>query len=131
MIARRTFRWIAALCALVTLAGWAERTARAAKRSEPLTECCCPARAPKHVDTDAPRLAAAARCCELTEVTFEPPSPARLAPAAELPTLVWIAAVAPAVSPARPDGVRVAAARERGPPPNAHDHLLAKSSLLL
>ncbi|MEJ7600223.1 MAG: hypothetical protein WKG01_20105 [Kofleriaceae bacterium] len=94
------------------------------------SECCCPQNTKTSEPSDSP-IAKAASCCEVREVAVDEPPSMQVAPIFEMAppvraTAMVVVQVAPVV-----DDASTPRAVGRGPPANAHDHLLAKSSLLI
>lgn len=94
------------------------------------SECCCPQSTKSSEPSDSP-IAKAASCCEVREVAVDEPPTVQCAPIFEMaPPVRAIAIVVVQMAPAV-EYASVPRAVGRGPPANAHDHLLAKSSLLI
>jgi hypothetical protein len=129
---------IVAFAAVAVLLG-AVPIARAAACDDRREACCCakqrreaPSIARTNQASDAPVLARAA-CCEPADLAWAEPPPARAAsePHGAPPPAITSAVVAVPRATPRDDASLAACNRGRGPPACAHDHLLAKSSLLL
>lgn len=133
--ARPARRWIAAAGAVAALLLWFGGTAHAECRvvSRTMDACCCPHARPTHRAPASPDpVLGRAGCCELRVATFDHPTPARVGPSLALSAIRPVLATTPSAPPPAIGLARaVAPARGRGPPGNAHDHLLAKCARLL